>query len=326
MNFNPFKSSKSPLAVWLQRIFKNARENMMRSKLLTTATILIISLIFFVFNLMLALNIAAESVIEQVGEKLDVSVEVRSEVENYTVQTFVQTLKKRPEVKEVVYVDKDEALSRFGKKYPNVISFLDRHQLENPLPGTIRIVTSDVGKNNALIDFLQQPQFNLIINQQKLSGNLEQKVRNEKILNITEFIKKTGIWLNIVFALVTFLIIFNSININIHTHKKEIHIMKLVGAKHHFIRGGFILEGVFYAVFGLLISFGLSKIILSYLTKNLLTVISNENLLAGLNAILFHFEDGLWLTFGWQLLAATLAGLISSYLAIELYLKKKNLF
>ena len=312
--------------LWIKRVLRNAWHKLMRNKLLSLATSLIISLMLFVFNLVLALSYATDSVITNVGEKLDISVEINQGVENYTVQTFTETLRKNPDVKEVVYISKEEALGRFGSKYPNVISFLDYHRLENPLPDVVRIVSNDLANNNSIIAYLEQPEFERIVNQQKLKLNLEQKSRNEKILNITTFIKKAGIWLNIIFALVAILIIFNSININIHTHKNEIRIMSLVGAKQSFIRAGFIFEGIFIAVIALLISVGFSKLILGHLATNLVGIISNENLLAGMNAILLHFQDRFWFTLGWQLLAAIGAGIFSSYLAIELYLRKKSTF
>ena len=251
--------------IWIKRVLRNAWQSFMRNKILSVATILIISLMLFVFNLILALSYATDSVITNVGEKLDISVEINPEVENYTIQTFVETLRKNPDIKEVVYISKEDALGRFGSKYPNVISFLDHHKLQNPLPDVVRIVSTDIKNNNSIILYLEQPEFERIVNQQKLKLNLEQKSRNEKILNITTFIKKAGIWLNIIFALVTLLIIFNSININIHTHKNEIRIMKLVGAKQNFIRAGFIFEGVFIAVIALFISVGFAKLVLGYL-------------------------------------------------------------
>jgi cell division transport system permease protein len=280
----------------------------------------------FVFNLILAMSYASDSIISTVGEKLDISVEIQSGVENYSIQAFTKTLREHPNVKEVVYISKTDALSKFGSKYPNVISFLDHHNLENPLPDTVRIVTTDVSDNNLVIEFLEQPQFASIVNQEKLMKNIEQKDRNEKILGITLSIKRISFWLIIIFALVGLMIIFNSININIHSHEKEINVMKLVGAKYHFIRGGFVLEGIGFAVTALFISLLFSRLILAYLASNLVVVISNETLMAGLNTVLLHFEDNFWVTFGWQLLAVIVAGLLSSYLAIELYLRKQHAF
>lgn len=309
-----------------ERMLKNGWNDLMRNKLLTLATTLIIALMFFVFNLILALSFASDSVILSVGRKVDIRVEILPRVEDYTIQNFVNELKEAPDINEVLYISRDEALRSFGQKYPNVISFLDNNNLSNPLPNVIRIVGEDVSANQRILHYLESPQFSRIINQEKLQTDTEQKTRNEKILNITLFIKRIGLWLNIVFAIVTILIIFNSINLNIHTHRHEIQIMRLVGAKKGFIRGGYLFQGMMYAVMALILSMILSRLTLLYLSQNLIGVITNESLLVGLDAILLHFDDHFWLTFTWQLFGVILVGLFSSFLAIELYLRKRFSF
>jgi len=309
-----------------RRAIKNGFQNLLRNKLLSAATILIVTLIFFVFNLVLALSFASDSVIRQVGEKIDLSAEIQPEVEDYTLQTFLTTLRGRPEIKEVIYISREEALQRFGAKYPNVIAFLENNHLENPLPNAIRIVSADVADNNAILAMLEQPQFSRLINQEKLLKNQEQKGRNERVLEITLFLRSVGWALNALFALVALLILWNSINLTLHAHQKEIAVMQLVGARHSLIRMGFLFEGVFLSVVSLVLSVGLSRLVLGYLTRHLLGVIENESLLVGLNAILLHFEDGLFLTLVWQVVGAGVVGLLASALATQLYLKKQFSF
>ena len=312
--------------IWIERVLKNGWHNLMRNKLLTIATTLIIALMFFVFNLILALSYASDSVILSIGKKVDIRAETLPDVENYTIQNLVNLLRNSEDVSEVVFISKEDALKSFGQKYPNVISFLNNNGLQNPLPNVIRIVGKDVSANDRILGLLEDEKYARVINQQQLRNDTDQKSRNEKILNITQFIKRIGLWLNIVFALVAILIIFNSINLNIHMHRHEINIMQLVGANKNFIRGGHLFEGLMYAIFALILSMVFARLTLLYLSKNLIGIISNESLLVGLNAILLHFEDNFWLTFAWQFCGAVMAGLISSFLAIELYLRKKFTF
>lgn len=311
---------------FMARSMRSAGQSLMRNKLLTVATVFIIALMIFVFNLILSLRFASDSVIETVGDKLDVSVELNDGVESVAVDEFIQTMKANPKVKEVVYVPKTEALDRLGSKYPNVISFLDHNGLENPLPDTVRLVTTGIANNNEVIKLLEGTEFATIVNQAELKENLEQKQRNEKILAITTMINRVSFWLILIFALVAVMIILNSINIKIHNHEKEIQIMKLVGSKFSFIRAGYIWEGLFFALAALIISLALSRLIIAYLVYNLAGIVDNETLMAGFNAILLHFEDHFWFTLIWQFLAVLFVGFLSSYLAIELYLRKKHSF
>lgn len=309
--------------LYVQRASLSGLQNAWRNKLLTLATILIMALMFFVFNLILALSLATDSVLSSVAKKVDISVEVLPGVENYTIQTMVADIKAMPEVSEVLYLPKDQALSQFGARYPNVIQFLSQHQIENPLPDVLRIVSHTLEGNAAILTYLEGPRFSRLLNQEKLAADTAQKSRNEKILDITLFLKRTGLWLIVIFGVVTVLILFNSINLNIHAHRDEIAIMQLVGAKRHFIRAGFLIEGVLMALAAFLLSLVISRLTLVYLTTNLLNVISNENLLVGLNAILIHFQDQFAVTFLWQGLMAAVLGFLSSYLAIELYLRRR---
>ncbi|MBI5411610.1 hypothetical protein HZA43_00350 [Candidatus Peregrinibacteria bacterium] len=320
-HFHP-RHMKHPSLVFLWRVIKSGAINWWRNKPLAIATTLIIALIFFVFNLMLALNLAADSVLLSVGKKIDIRVEIQKEVEDYTKQNLVRELKTLPGAADVIFVSKEDALQRMGSKYPNILTFLDRNKLQNPLPDVIRIVARRIEDNAAIIAFLEKPEYAKIIAQEKLKSDPEEQNRQEKILNVTHFLKRMGGALNITFALVVILIIFNSINLNVHAHRKEIMIMQLVGARLRFIRGGALFEGVLYAVSGLFISLLLSRLTVMYLTRNLLGLITNENLLMGLNAILIHFGDYFWLTLLWQGVAAIAVGLLSSFLAIEIYLKK----
>lgn len=307
---------------WLRQALVHAGQNLWRNRFLSIATVAVIALMVFVFNVILALNFAARSALTTVGEKLDISVEVLDTAEPYTIQTFIASLRKHPGIKEVVFVSKEEGLKRLGGKYPNILSFLSAHQLKNPLPHVVRIVPESVSEHAAVLKYLENPEFATVADQQKLKSSEEQKNRSEKILNITSFIRGASVWLILIFMAVALILLFNSINITIFSHQKEIAIMKLVGAKYHLIRTIFIAEGLIFALSSLFISFFVSRLVLTYLARNLVELIHDESVLVGLNAIFLHFDDDLWWTFGWQVMATAAAGALASGLAIELYLRR----
>ena len=311
---------------WIKRSISGGFRNLRRNLFLSVATILVISLMLFVFNLILALNFASDSVIEQVGKKFDIRVEMIEGTENYSIQAFISDVQRQQGVEEVIYISKNEALKNLSERYPSIVSFVNYNDMGNPLPDVVQIVTQDVSFNNQIIQYLEDPQFSQVVNQAELQGNIEQKERNEKILDVTRFIQSASFWLILVFILVGLAIIFNSININIHTNKKEIAIMKLVGAKHWFIRTSFIFEGVFFAISAFFISILFSQLVLVYLGNNLLDVVTNQVILAGIDSIFlnFHFRENLWITFIWQFLMMLPVGFFSSYLAIELYLRRES--
>lgn len=305
-----------------KRALRNGWQNIYRNPLLSAMTVFVIALIFFVFNVVLALNFAADSVIKEVGEKIDISAEILPEVEDYTIQTMLSSLRDIPEIKEVVYIPKKEALERLGAKYPNVTEFLRNNNLKNPLPDVIRIVGRDISSNNAILSRLEGSSFARIVNQEKLLRDQEQKTRNERLLAVTKFLKTTGFWLDLLFALVAMLILASSVTLTLLAHEKEISVMRLLGARTASIRNGYLVEGILLSVFALILSVIFSQAILGSLSQKLVAIIDQESILIGLNAILLHFKDRLWLTLVWQLFASAGLGALSSFLALQWYLKK----
>ncbi|MBE7050259.1 MAG: FtsX-like permease family protein [Ruminococcaceae bacterium] len=78
------------------------------------------------------------------------------------------------------------------------------------------------------------------------------------IENLEDVVKTISIWIIVVFALVSLFIISNTIKLTVHNRRKEINIMKYVGATDSYIRGPFIMEGILLGIISALISFFIS--------------------------------------------------------------------
>jgi cell division transport system permease protein len=112
------------------------------------------------------------------------------------------------------------------------------------------------------------------------------------------------------------LVTFNTIRLTIFSQKKEIEIMKLVGASNWFIRGPYMVQASICGFLGGLISFTITYLVL------LLTQDSVANLLMGFDAYNYYLVN-LWPLLLIQILAGVFLGLISSFIAVTRYLRKK---
>ena len=90
-----------------------------------------------------------------------------------------------------------------------------------------------------------------------------------KFINITNLVYNGATFLLIVFLIITTLVVYNTIRIMIFTHDTEIEIMRLVGAKHAFIRRPFLIEGMFFALFSVVFSLVCIFVFLNYIEANL---------------------------------------------------------
>jgi cell division transport system permease protein len=110
-------------------------------------------------------------------------------------------------------------------------------------------------------------------------------------------------------------VLFNTIRLTIHSRREEIEIMRLVGASNGFIRGPFIVEGLFYGVAGAL----LTALVLFPLLWFLGPKISN---FFEVNFSSFAFWGSSFQgLFGLQMAAGVILGTISSILAVRKYLR-----
>jgi cell division transport system permease protein len=158
-------------------------------------------------------------------------------------------------VKSVKFVSKKAALAYEKRAYPTLV----KNVLGNPLPNKL-LVTPVHAKDTAVIAHA--------VTSARLPG-----VRNvsygaataERILTVAKTIEIVFLVAVLVILGAAVLLIGNTIRLSIYSRRKEIEVMKLVGASDWFIRGPFILEGVFCGLVG-----ALAAVVLLFLGKVLL--------------------------------------------------------
>ena len=308
-----------------KRVFIAVFHNINRNKFISIITIFILSLIVLVFNVTLAVNYVANKTIEQISEKIDIIVWIDEQADQFQIEALKNDLERLPEVKKIIYTSKETALQNFQKENPEIHSFLNQYKLNNPLPASIGIISNHIENNLKIMNILQGDLYKYTIDQEKIKNNSEDKKRTEKLINITRFIYRSGNYLITLFLIVVIFISLNTINMLINRRSKEIQIMRLVGAKYSFIRLPFILEGIIYAIFAFVLGLVLIYGFVYKFQQELSNILSDDILLQGfqntVGLFIQHFNSILF----YEIIVAVIIGIISSYLAIELYLRKQNL-
>lgn len=107
--------------------------------------------------------------------------------------------------------------------------------------------------------------------------------------NLKNIVQKISIWIIVAFALVSLFIISNTIKLTVHNRRKEINIMKFVGATDSYIRGPFVMEGIMIGVLSAVIAFFVSQ----WTYQGLMAAISSSASAISANIGLMKFHD-LW--------------------------------
>jgi cell division transport system permease protein len=147
-----------------------------------------------------------------------------------------------PNVKKVEFISKDQALAKERKRNKEAYQVLGR----NPLPDSFRVTPKDAGGVNAIVDRLA-PRGPSGQRKPTLASIDEVRNREEetnKILSATSLVKGVTAGLALLLLVCSIALIANTIRLSIYSRRREVEVMKLVGATNWFIRWPFMIEGV----------------------------------------------------------------------------------
>lgn len=307
--------------ITLSRIFKGGVINFMRNAWLAVAAIAVMTITLTIVLFSVIANATFANTIKQITDRIDISVYIKDDVTEQKKDDLIVKIKSLPEVKSVEYISKDEALKRYRKQNENNLDLLLAiSQTDNPLPASLQIKPVDPNNIDPIRKFLETNEIKALQSEQT-SYSGDRKVAIDKITQATVFFRKAGIAGIIVFAVISMLIIFNTIRMAIFNRREELNIMRLLGASTWYIRGPFVVETVLYGIIAAVISVALC---------NALFAISSSAFGAsslGLLDISYannYFASNFWFILASQLIIGILIGGVSSMVATRRYLKFKT--
>jgi cell division transport system permease protein len=303
------------MLVFIYRTIKFALQGFFRNIWLSLVTIIILVLALFSITLVAGVNMVAKQAIVSVQDKVDVSVYFKPTANEPDILNVRYRLEGLATVKSVSYTSQDEALEKFKAAHadnPRIIESLA--QLEsNPLGATLIIKAKNINDYPQIMTLLDSPDYQALIQDKNFDDN--EKVIN-RLNSLSDKIQHIGIVVSIIFIIIAILIIFNTIRINIYTHREEIGIMKLVGASNWFIRAPFLVESFLYA--------GLAVVFCVVIMYPLLGLVAPQlnNFFEGNNVDLVrYFWTNIWKIVGLQFAFAVVLSVFSSGIAIGKYMK-----
>lgn len=303
------------------RVIHAGTVNFLRNAWLSIAAmaVMIITLTIVLFSLIT--NATFANTIAQITDKIDVSVYLKDTVTPDQRNNLVDGLRALPNVKSVTYLSKDEALQRYREQNANNPALLSAiNQTDNPLPATIQVKPRDLNKIQDIKNYLASTDAQrLQSDDPSYSG--DRKAAIDKITHATNLLRRAGVIAVLVFALISVLIIFNTIRMTIFNRRDELTIMRLLGATTWFIRGPFVVESIIYGV----VSAGISVLLIHALFVASSSALQASSLgLLDINYASRYFNGHLWQLLLIQLSLGILIGAASSTVATRRYLKFKT--
>lgn len=272
----------------------------------------VMTIVLFVISSLYVLHHMSNFIIEELERSVDISayfVDSATEEEIFQVQEEISQL---AEVRNVEYISKENAFERFVERHQQERAFLEPLESigQNPFRASLNIQAQDTSDFADIAEFLSTGTFGSLIENVDFYNRA---AIIDQISIVTGAIRAAALAIIIFLSSIAVLVAFNTIRLTIYNSRKEIEIMRLVGASSAFIRGPFFVQGIIVGV-------AASMLTLILLLLASLIIGGRVEHFTGFplsSFVLSHFFIILLL----QLAVGIVLGTISSAIAIRRYLR-----
>lgn len=282
-----------------------AFKNIFSNGWMTIASVFTVMASLLVLGVFMVLSVNLNSIVGDLQGSYEIIAVVDEKTNEEGLKTIGKELEAIENVNDAALDRKEDRLENLKEDFGENASLLDRYKEDNPLRDWYKVTLEDLTRSSETIEKLKE-----VDGVAKVIQN-EDAISN--LVNIANYIKNFSLWIIIALAVVSIFIISNTIKLTVYTRRKEINIMKFVGATDWFIRWPFIIEGILIGIVGSFAAVGL--VLLCY--NLLLGVVQNLNIMfLQLRPFSEILPIVLWSSFG---LGAILGG-VGSFISVRKHL------
>lgn len=226
---------------------KEAAIGIWRNRLMSLASVIVVILTLLILGAFTLINLNIQAISDGIKDQVEIVAYLKEEVDSEPSLTQLRAqLLALDGVQQVTFVSKDDALERLRERLGDqagIIAGLER----NPLPASFEIRPQDAEVTSVLADKIA-----------RLSGVESVDYGQQIVEQLLSFSRGIQIFGYIVIAflgVVSLFLISNTIKLTVYSRRRQIGIMKYVGATDWFIRWPFIMEGIFLGLLGALITY-----------------------------------------------------------------------
>lgn len=276
-------------------------------------SIVTIFLSLLIIGVFLVGGFVVEKLVSSVESEVSITAYVSDDASDADIQSVENFIEGLDGVASVGFTNKEQALEKFrSSTTSDIIDTLDG---QNPLPRSIDVELSDPQLVEQVADAIRgNSTYQQIIGYDTPEQSLKYGQQTvDRLFMLTNYVRYIGIALVALLIFIAMVFINNTIRLAILARRKEIAIMRLVGASNGFIRGPFLMEGALHAIIGSLLAVGCLELLRTLALPKLQSALMFLNFDLSLNTFLFIYA----VLVG----AGLLIGLLGSAFAMRRYLK-----
>ena len=285
--------------------------NVFKNKKSTAASLIIMCATMLVFGLFFVIGENVNHIVNEVEEAQGIQVFIKNEATDEQIKELESKIKEINGVntEDLEFVSKEEALEQMKERFGDKAHLLDGYIENNIFPASYIVTLTDLTLSKKVQSELE-----------KIDNVKEIKSRDQTIstiINLANGVRITTLVLLVILIVIAIFIISNTIKLTVHARRKEISIMKYVGATNNFIRWPFIVEGIIIGILAGLISILLVGGIYNIVAEKMSSTEFMQNI--GIN--LLGFNDMFILIVVVYLILGMGIGILGSSISMRKYLK-----
>ena len=279
-------------------------------------SIVTIFLSLLIIGVFLIGGVVVDNIVKSVESKVSITAYIADDAEDADIQSLQNYIEGLDGVASVSFTTKEQALENFTNSMSSNPEIVEQLDGQNPLPASIDVELSEAQEVQGIADQIEANEtFAKICDDPDDPGeSLKYGQKTvEKLFALTNYIRYVGMALIVLLIFIAFVFINNTIRLSILARRKEIAIMRLVGASNNFIRGPFSMEGALHAVIGAALAIGCLQLLRTFALPRVQSALPwlPIDVAGSIYALIFLV----------LLAAGLLIGLIGSALAMRRYLK-----
>ncbi|MDR3296174.1 MAG: permease-like cell division protein FtsX [Clostridiales Family XIII bacterium] len=227
---------------------KQAFKQFFRNGAMSTASVFSITAILLILGFFFLLIVNVSNIVEGIRKDFDtIQVYLLESTEYAQADSMMKQIGNMPEVQELRYLPKEQALEDFKVRFGDKAYLLEMRQ-ENPLPNSLIIKVGRIEDADTVVKRIRTFEGVEEINYYQETV--------DRLIRLTSFIQFGALAVILVLLVISVVVVSNTIKLMVLAREREISIMKYVGATNWFIRGPFLVEGILIGIVSAAISAG----------------------------------------------------------------------
>lgn len=228
-----------------------AKKNVIRNGLMSIASLFTISCCLFILGLFTVITFNVNSFTTQIKDQCEIQLFINLGTDENRVSEIADEILTYPNIKEVVFHSREELYEYamndvFDGKEELIGNYTEE---DNPFSDSYKITLQDISMTSQTVSQLEKiADVSHIENKQDVTNI---------VISASNAVKNLSAVVMLILFMISIVIISNTVRLTVFNRRKEINIMKYIGATDRFIRIPFVIEGIMIGFLGAILSFAL---------------------------------------------------------------------